>query len=407
MGGQSTTATSTDPYTLTHLPPGPGGALETTVHCSTARTGGTSTRHPLTIAADWSVTTPHDLALERIATALGGYLSCLDLADRVAPALHDLVQLHARRFLPNIQRNLAGRWTLRTLAPDCRCLPYGFASAAEAAEHGRDVGHVAKLHDVNGRDLRRLLDTVKAAHNTSFLDPPSDSWGAATRIREHDGLSQLWDAGIHPELVRRLHDALWSDGPPLRVWFYLGAATRRPDLSWITQTLAEVPDEDIAVWLAWTDTAMDRKHPDARLAWLRAGVPRRAIAALADGTYTPIDVARLAAATRRSVPSAATTLAAWHRAGCHPTPDDIATLDELDIDPWYEPSAGAIDWLWDRVSGLPKRVTRTQVALVLAVASNRPVALKLLTAGVRSPRQAAQLLPQVTTHHHTTRMTAP
>jgi hypothetical protein len=179
------------------------------------------------------------------------------------------------------------------------------------------------------------------------------------------------------------------------MWFYIGAVTRRPNLDWIANVLAEVPDEDVAVWLTWTDSSLDRKHPDARLQWLRAGVPRRAIAALADGSYTPVDVARLAASTKRSVPSAALTLAAWHRAGCHPSPEQVATLHELDVDPWYEPSIGAIDWLWDRVNRLPKPVTRTEVGLVLAVAGTRPAAMRLLKAGVRDPRAGARLLEAI------------
>jgi hypothetical protein len=210
-------------------------------------------------------------------------------------------------------------------------------------------------------------------------------------VRERRGLEHLWDAGLHPEMVLALHDAVWPAGPPLPTWFYLGALSRRPDLRWIAETLRAVPDEDIAVWLCWTDAELDRAHPEARTGWLQAGVPRPAIAALADGAYTPIDVARLSHATGRSLAAAAITLAGWHRARCHPSPDDIALLDELGVDRWYAPSGAALDWLCTR---LPRRSapTRTAVGLVLAVCGTRAGALEALTHGAADPRTAARLL---------------
>lgn len=42
--------------------------------------------HPIVLHPDWSVDTGHDLESERIAVAFGGYLSCLDLVDKVVPA---------------------------------------------------------------------------------------------------------------------------------------------------------------------------------------------------------------------------------------------------------------------------------------------------------------------------------
>jgi hypothetical protein len=381
-----------DPLALPEIPPSPEGGLELTVRCRTVRTGPGGRSHPVTINPDWSVTTPHDLELERIAVAMGGYLSCLQLVDSEVPALRKLTQLRARRTLPEILRNSSARWTLHTLAVGCDCVPYGFASAAEAADHARSPLHVARQMHAVPRGLERLLYRVEHAHGTAFCRRPADEWGAGEVVRERDGLDQLWDCGIHPRLVARLHEALWRDGPPMPAWFYLGAATCKPDLSWVAATLQAVPDEDVAVWLCWTNTELDRRHPDARTVWLRAGVPRHAIATLAAGNYTPVDVARLAASTRRNIPRAALTLAAWHKAGCHPTPEQIALLDELDVDPWYEPSTGAVDWLWDRVRMRKDAPTRTEIGLLLAVCGTRPATLKMLDNDVRDPRVAARLM---------------
>jgi len=381
-----------DPFALPPLEPSPDGALQATVQCRTTRTGGSRLHHRITIETDWSVRTPHDIALERIATAMGGYLSCVDLVDREVPALRELVQLRARRVLPRITRNTDGRWTLRAVTPQCRCTHGEFHIAAEAAEHARDPHHVARRHGVMPRRLAHLHTAISRAHGTAFYLPPYDDCGAGRTVRERDGVAQLWEAGVHPLVVARLHEALWPGGPPMPVWFYLGAVSRRPDLAWVADTLAAVPDEDVAVWLCWTDTELDCTHPEARTAWLRAGVPRRAIVALADGAYTPVDVAQLAAWTRRSIPGAAVTLAAWHRAGCHPTPADLALLDGPDVDPWYKPSVGAVDWLWDRVGNARTGPTRTQIGLILAVCGTRTTALTLLAKGVRDPCVAARVM---------------
>ena len=380
------------PFNLEAIGPSPIGALDMTIPCRTTRSGGTRTEHHASIAADWSVSTPHDIELERIAVAMGGYLSCVELVDRGVPALRDVVQLRSRRMLPPITRGAAGRWMLLTPVSGCECRPNGFGSAAEAAEHARDLTHVAKLHGVRPRSLQSLVRRVEEEYDTRFYDPPEDVWKAADAVREYGGIRQLWDSGVHPQVVARLHEALWPDGPAMPVWFYLGVVSRRPNLAWISQTLAAVPDEDVAVWLCWTDTELDRSHPEARAAWLQAGVPRRAISALADGSYTPADVATLASTTQRTVPIAALTLAAWHRAGCHPSPQEIAQIDELGADPWREPSVGAIDWLWERYGNSRKGPTRTELGLLLALAGTRAGVSLMLAKGIRDLCSAAEAM---------------
>lgn len=221
---------SDEVFSLPPITPAPGGPLVARVRCCTARAGGKVASHEVRIAADWSVSTPHNIALERVAAAMGGYLSCVDLVDAEVPALQELAQLRARRVVPPISRNGAGRWTLDTLAADCTCDASGFVSAAEAAEHARDPLHVGRLRGVVPRVLQQLLAQIEQAYGTAFYLPP-DPPQVHGVVRERDGLAELWDAGIHPVLVRHLHDALWPHGPALPVMFYLGALTRRLDLA--------------------------------------------------------------------------------------------------------------------------------------------------------------------------------
>lgn len=382
-----------EPFVLTPIAPSPKGAVPAVVPCRTARKRGGGRKHGVTIEADWSVSTPHEIELERIAAAMGGYQSCVDLVDREVPALRELTQLRARRVLPQFTRNAEGRWTLRAPPPGCHCGRVEFHTAGEAAMHARDTQHVAAIFGARPLEVERLFASISQAHGTSFYLPPYDDDGAATRsVRERDGVAQLWDAGVHPQIVAALHEVLWPGGPAMPVWFYLGAVSRRPDLGWVADTLAAFPDEDVAVWLCWTDTELDRRHPQARAAWMSAGVPRNAIVALSDGPYTPVDVARLAALSWRNVPGAAITLAAWHRAGCHPCPEDITVIDGLDTDPWFEPSPGAVEWLWKRVGNPETGPSRTEIGLLLAVCGTRTTALTLLTKGIRDPRVAARVM---------------
>jgi hypothetical protein len=376
---------------LPPISPSPAGPLTAQVPCRTSRVGGRVRYHDVTIGADWSVQTPHDIELERIAAAMGGYLSCVDLVDREVPALRELVQLRARRTLPDLACRAPAAWLLKFKPALCSCERIVFATAAEAAAHAREPLHVARRHGAVPRAVERLLAQVETAHGTAFYVPPADA-RARTLVRDYDGLALLWEAGVHPDLVCWLHDQLWRDGPALPVRFYLGAAVRRPDLRWIAETLAAVPDDDVAGWLAWTSTDLDHRHPSARAQWLLAGVPRRAIVALARGGYTPAEIAQVAVSTGLSAASAATALAAWTLADCHPTPDDVLLLDELGVDPWFAPSAAAVDWLWQRIRLLPERPSCTQAGLLLAVCGTRSTAMWALEHGAVDPRSAAQLM---------------
>lgn len=378
-------------FDLAEVPPAPDGPLRLTMPCR-AGSRGRAMRHRVVIAADWSVSVPHDLDLERIAVAMGGdRVSCLDLVEREVPALREMVQLRARRALPGLARTASGEWRLRAPMPRCRCESLQTQTAADAAEHLRGVMHAGFRAGCSPERLGRLLTAVERAHDTTWGRPPADEWGAVGCVREHDGIGRLWDVGLHPELVARIHAVIWPDGPPMPSWFFVGAATRRSDLRWLGETLRAAPGPAVAVWLAWTATDRDHDDPTTRGDWLRAGIPRPAILALIRAGYTNADVARLSACSERSIPRAGMVLAAWHRAECRPSVADLLELDGLDVDPWYEPSRRAIDWLCARLSP-SNALTRTRAALILAACGTRGAALHAITQGADTPASAVELL---------------
>lgn len=367
------------------LPPSPDGPLTLEVPCST---GGRARAHPVTLEAGWALTTPHDLAAERILLAFGGTLSCLPLHDVVVPALRELVQLSARRRLPQVTRRRRDHWVIT--AGHCRrCRAHTFRTASDAARHERSLEHWTARLRPHDRVFARLYDAVGAAHaTTEHAGPPASH----PLVREPQGAAALYDAGVPLELVESTHAAVWPDGPPLPVALYLSTAYLTPDLAWLAHVARRRPDPDVLTWAAMTESALDRHHPEARLQWLGLGLGTRDVERLMDGGYTIEDATAHAAATGRSLRLAARLLAAWRAAGCAPGPGDVAALDRIVGPTWKVPSSAAVDLLLHDVGRGRHAPTRTQAGLVLAAAGSRPAALRLLHAGVRDPLTVARLL---------------
>lgn len=367
---------------LGELGPAPhGDSLTITVRCRTRpRSRGRS--HEVTVGPDWSVSTPHDLDAERIGVALGGYLSCLDLVDHAVPAARDLLQLVGRRVLPPLARNHAGRWVVDQPTTGCRCETESFATPYDAAQHARSAAHLARRYGAAPADVERVLAAAVDAHG-GFASCPPPGWVALGSIREPRGIDVLWGAGVPPELVTEVQERVLPRGGPLPTAAYLGAAFHCEDLAWLARTLAAAPDPDpdLAVWAAWSYGNGDRTDPRARGEWLELGVPRSAIDVLVDGGIGVRSAEELAEVTGRTVQRAALVLAAWERAGCRPGPGDIAALDAVGVGDSYEPTSGAVESLHLATRTLPVPPTRTQVAVLLGLAGNRPDALALARRG--------------------------
>lgn len=370
---------------LDDVGPAPGdGALEIVVECRTVRRR-RGRQHPVVIGPDWSLSTPHDLEAERVAVALGGYLSCLLLADQVVPAVRTWTQLLARRRLADLTGSRTGAWT----AVGCRCSSRSFQGADGAARHAREEHHWAYLaREVPVRLLAQVAEAVRSAH------PPS-TWEIAgehpawPRVREPHGPADLWRAGVPPELVVEIHDALGA-ADPLPVRLYVAAAYRRPSYSWLREILDVTGDPDVTTWCAETITDSDRRTPELRLTWLRLGLPRRDVEALSASDYGLADAEQGALLMRCGVRRAAIVLAEWHRAGCCPSPTQAFASLGFGSAVDRVPTAAAIDAVLRRAQDLRPLPTRTEAGLALVAAGTVPQALHhLITTerGTRMPRE--------------------
>ena len=251
--------------------PAPDGeALTFDVDCCTDPRAERGTTHPVTIGPDWSLETPHDLDAERVAQAFGGFCSCVELADRMVPALREAVRLLTRRELVPVDHRARRMWLVRTPPTGCACAARGFTTVQVAARHVRGPLHLGAKYGVSVTRLRRPLARVEAAHGTRV---PGRDRGAARLVLEPHGLDDLWDAGVHPAAVREAAALAPRVDGPLPVWFYLGVAFR-PVGDRLRELLAECTSAQAAAWLVWSDAA--RTSGTARLtaAWLRTDVPR-------------------------------------------------------------------------------------------------------------------------------------
>lgn len=384
-------------FALSAIAPEPTGAgLVARVACVAGSSSADIAHHQVTIRADWSVETPHDIDSERVSVAFGGVVSCVELVDRVVPAMRDHLQLAARRAFVQLTRVRADRWTAGSPVDGC-CTSEGFSTAPAAATHVRSVDHVAAAHSVDVTVLRPLTTSALRAHGQGrgWQVPRHLAGQASHCVKSERGVKELWDAGIHPDVVLQVHQRVAPDRRALPTWFYLGVVTRRPDLAWITHTvcidtadLAEWPT-DLHEWLPWTQTDLDRREPDARSQWLRSGVPRSLVVELSDAGYTASDIESLARIGRRSRAGAAATLSKWIRAGARPTIEELARLHRLDVPVYAGPSRGAVDRLRQTAADSGLNVRDVDVPLLVTVCGCVPVALSWLQTGHTDPFDVA------------------
>ena len=361
---------------LLPVPPHPDGeSLSVVVPCAASLDLAGATRHPISIEPDWTVTTPHDLEAERVASAFGGYLTCLVLVDRVLPAIRDLTQWRARRVIPRLRRGARGSWAVAGTSRARCCRPE--PRACDAAAHLRSPEHLRARADAPAPVVARVADAVEHAHRGAGTFVLTSSELEELRRCVHPATEpvEAWQAGLHPDVVQAVHDhVVGADGPPLPLALYLGVVTRRPDLAWLADTLARVEggtdDPTLAEWLIWTHTPLDRRVPRARSGWIGTGAPRSWIIELSTAGYTPDEAEELAAATGRSAVGAADLLRGWVAAGCRPTVADLADVHRGGVPAWSTPSGAAIDRLTEMVGddvhahgAVP--LTRTELGLLL------------------------------------------
>jgi hypothetical protein len=356
------------------------------VECRTSPRDRRGPLHPVTITPDWRLETPHDLAAERVAIAFGGYCACVPLADQILPALEVAVQLLARRAALPIAPAPDRGWVVGSAPAGCHCRASYFPTAQAAADHARSALHLAHRAGTTERRFDAFLDRVRRAHD-HFPVPPHDR-ALDRRVRDVGGVSQLWRAGLTPDQVADLAGLVPGD-EPLPVEYFLGVAYRPVNRDWLRRTLIRRPDPDVATFLAWSGEVL-LPHPDDRCGdWLALGLPTRAVEELLRAGTSPRTAATLAHELGWSTRAAAMHLANWARAGCEPTVAHVRLLERLGIDRSYVPSPPAINLLEltasdlvDTPGGPP---SRTDLAVLLAVAGTRAFAIDLLERGLTDP----------------------
>jgi hypothetical protein len=374
--GEPPDDTTGGPFTRIPVLPNPkGGDLVVPVKCYVDEAHTQDSTHDLVVHEDWTVSVPHDLESERVVAALGGYLSCLGLVDRAAPAAETYVRRQLRADLPRIVRGIGGRWYCKRRVATCCANSASWVSAMLAAAHWRSARHVAAELDCHTKQLEDLGKALLRARGLREpLSVKVQPELVGTVVTKTQDLHDLWDAGLSPDLVTALHRAV-NATRPLPFAFYVGVALRRPSLAWIRTTAEEVPERADFTWLSWTESRADKKDRGLRARWLSLGVPRADIDTLTDSPYGPEEVRRLAQALGRSANAAAGLLARCVRAECTPDLKELAAACAAADPPPEVVSSATLHRLMSLID-LP--ATREQAALALLTCGSPVVAADLI-----------------------------
>jgi hypothetical protein len=254
------------------------------------------------------------------------------------------------------------------------------------------VRHLALRHGAEERTLGVLVTEVLRAYRD--FEPSREAMHTAARlVREDGGARMLWAAGLHLDRVAELA-ALVPGGcqEALPAAFYLGAATRGIDEQWVRETLARRPDPDIATWLVWSAEAVAPTTGDACGEWISLGVPLRELKELLAARTHPATAAELGRLTGMSDRGAAIFLANWAQAGCEPTVAHVKLLERLGVGRGYRPPVTAVNLLELTASELRPAPSRTDLAVMLALAGTRTAVLDLLERGITTPYDALTAL---------------
>ncbi|RYC05727.1 hypothetical protein [Nocardioides zhouii] len=367
-----------------------GGALEMSVECRTSRTASRGKQHSIVIEPDWTVGTPHDLEAERVATAFGGFTSCLELVDKVIPAVQRTLPLLVRHQLPRLTRTRGERvvWSADPVR-GCHCQRGTFTSAREAAAHLRSPAHLAKQYAVSPRPLTKVLAAVEEAWRVAAA-PTAEARARADRaVREFKGSESLWAAGLHPEHVLEFAALAPGIDEPLPEAFFLGVAYSGVDVTWLAAAVASRPDPAGAAWLAWVPADKGDAYLSALQDWYSLGLSRRQIEALAIEGVTITAAEALAKATGRPLRTGGADLAAWALSGCRPTVEHFQALDRHGLGSTYSPSRAAMDRLVEVAQRYPLSPSRTELGVLLSLEGTQRGVEVQLELGIRS---AAELI---------------
>ena len=389
-GGKSphrlSAATGTLHWVSRRAAPGPttdGRSLELTVECRTSRNASRGRLHPIHISPDWTVDTPHDLGAERIAAALGGYSSCLELVDQIIPAVARSMGLLIRtQHLPMHRSEDRKTWIVPKVRR-CRCVRAQFWTAQSAAEHLRSPEHLSRQHKVSARQFTEVIAAIRRSGDPDPLRMPDPPPSIRSLVLEATGVRDLWEAGIHPLDIPEMASHARSVEEALPTGYFLGIRYGDVDFKWLAKTIEMRPDPSVAAWLAWTPEQSTLRTGDVG-AWLELGLGRRQIETLTAEFVRPQDAYDLAAPTARTAHSAASDLAMWAAAGCHPTVEHMRLLDRHGLGSTFQPSRAAVDRLASAAERLVAPPDRTELAVLLALEGTCRNVESVLVRGIRT-----------------------
>lgn len=187
--------------------------------------------HDVRIEPDWTVRMPHDLDSERLAVAFGGLVSCVNLHDRVVPALRLWLCRVLRLDVGPPFGVLQHGWSV---VDTQRCCGHRvFPTAVDAAVHAMSVPHVAAAWQADVDLLSTLAGAASKAHGgfELRLDNPVLWPASAACLGGFSDVEYLYRCGLSPEWVVRVHAQAGVDGPLPRSSYLLAAAGIQPESS--------------------------------------------------------------------------------------------------------------------------------------------------------------------------------
>lgn len=355
----------------------PADGLALRVSCRTSRLSEAG-EHVAVLAPGWRLTVPHDLDAERIAVALGGVCSCVDLADRTVPATRGYL-VHRLRCEPaEIEHRADGSWRPVPDVVGC-CRGQGFPQARDAAAHLRRPRHWVQRFGADASAVSGLATHVLAAleqrlgthgladqaGDVPMPPPPDDAALDGTAWRA------LWDAGLHPVIVR---ERGWGEPDAVH------SARALLDLVYAAEPAAGPGGG------AHESAGGRLRQVGERQAWAAAGVrPATITALLGAEAYSLGDAQLLASRLGRSPAEAADILADWQAVRLTPPVDTLVGVYWGPIQGPTPPEAGMIDETVTEAArrGLP--ITRLSAALALVRAGTPEAAVAYLADPIRRP----------------------
>lgn len=364
------------------------GDVTFAVECRMSRDAVSGQCHPVTIRADWTAITPHDLDAERIAHAFGGYTSCLDLVDRTIPRLRESLRRTARAARPSPRRDKRGNWRVPAdEIVDC-CRRTAFPSVSTVVSHLRTSTHLAHLLDVPAWQAEQVISGTE----TACLARLGAAAESARFVREPDGVARLWDAGIHPSLVAAIAAHADVVSGPLPATYFEGIVYSGADPEWMRGVLAFRPDADTAAWLAWQAPPETMGESRDWGLWLTYGASRRAFASAIEHGVPATGIADVAASTRWTLQTAARVVREFAEAGCFPTPSQLAIVGRCGAEHAI-PGPSSVDGVVEDATLRGANLSRTELGVMLAVVGNRPQLRSALQRGIRDLHDLQSVRP--------------